>query len=68
MSSLQQNLLETPRVFLGKLCEGMPLDMTLYEERSICTIERESCEYYKLVGRVHLCNKRTYTFLPQNAG
>jgi len=65
--NLKRNLLEAPGIFLGKLCERMPLDITLYEKDSFCTINRESCEYHKSEGEAHLCNKRTYTFIPQIA-
>jgi len=65
---LEENLLEAPRLFLGKMCEEMPLDITLYEEESICTIQRESCEYHKSEKEAHLCNKKTYTFIPQLIG
>ena len=68
MESLEQDLLDTPRMFLGRLCEEMPLDITLYEEKGICTIGRETCEHNRLIGELHLCNKRTYTHLPQLIG
>jgi hypothetical protein len=63
--SLNETLLEAPKIFLGKLCERMPLNITFYEKDSFCMIKRESCGYHKLEGEAHLCNKQTYTFLLQ---
>jgi hypothetical protein len=63
---LEINLSASFKEFLGEACEKMPLDITFYEEESICVIKRDSCEYHRLEKEMHLCNKKTYTFIPLN--
>ena len=63
---LEENLLNSSKEILGKLCEDMlPLNLTLYEEGGICTLEVESCGYCKQEKKVYFCYKKTYTFLPE---
>ncbi|MDD4111357.1 MAG: hypothetical protein PHS54_07480 [Clostridia bacterium] len=46
-----------------KLCEKLPLDITLYEINGFCTKPNENCDYCeKSKDELYLCNKKTYVF------
>ncbi|MFH1365217.1 MAG: hypothetical protein ABIH28_01375 [archaeon] len=65
---LDTRLSESSKKILGIVCGRItPLDVTLYGEEGICTLEAESCEYCKLEKGVYFCYKKTYTLIPQNA-
>jgi hypothetical protein len=47
-----------------KLCENLPLDLTLYEENSFCKKPSDYCRYCKkITDSAYLCNKKTYTLM-----
>jgi predicted proteasome-type protease len=44
-----------------KLCEGLPLDFTLYERNGFCQKYNEDCNYCKKKeDDLYFCNKKTY--------
>ncbi len=44
---------------LTLICENLPYNLTLYEEKGTCKRENYSCKYYE--PKQNLCNKQTYT-------
>lgn len=43
-----------------KLCENLPLNITLYETNGICKKPNEDCNYCKKKDELYSCNKKTY--------
>lgn len=45
-----------------KLCENLPLDLTLYEKDGFCEKPNEDCDYCRKNGDdTYFCSKKTYT-------
>lgn len=45
-----------------KLCENLPLNLTLYEKDGFCRKPNNDCEYCRQNGKdSYLCNKQTYS-------
>ncbi len=49
---------------LTTLCESLPLNLTLFEEKGKCNAPSDNCEHYKLKNRIHHCYKKTSIYLP----
>ena len=45
-----------------KLCEKLPLNITLFEKDGFCGKPNNICKYYREKKNNHLCYKKTYTF------
>ncbi len=43
-----------------RICERLPLDITLYEKDGLCQKSSEECEYCRKHGQDFLCYKKTY--------
>jgi len=44
-----------------KLCEDLPLDITLFERNGFCKKPNDECDYCRKNGdNTYLCNKKTY--------
>lgn len=43
-----------------KLCEKLPLDITICEINGFCTKPNEDCNYCKKNNELYRCNKKTY--------
>jgi len=65
---LEENFSGPSKKFLGALCGGIPFSATICEKEGVCFLEEESCVYCKLEKGTYFCNKKTYTFIPQNVG
>ena len=47
-----------------KICEGLPLDKTIFEEKGRCIKPTKYCEYCKDISEImKLCYKKTFTGL-----
>jgi len=44
-----------------KLCEHLPLNLTLYEEQGRCTSPSKDCIYCREHKDILYCHKKTYT-------
>lgn len=45
-----------------RLCENLPLNITIYEIDGHCTKPNEDCNYCKKNNELYQCNKKTYVF------
>ena len=54
---------------LGKICEDLPLDITLYESKGMCTIKNMDCQYCLPTtlkrNKKYMCYKNTLFLLPE---
>lgn len=49
-----------------KLCEQLPLNITLFEKDGLCEKPNEVCDYCEqYTSKEYACNKKTYTFSPE---
>jgi hypothetical protein len=47
-------------VVVLKLCENLPRDLTLFEQKGQCKKHNEHCQYCKKNESFYLCYKKTY--------
>lgn len=64
LSKIRKQIFEGMYPFLEKVCEFLPLNITLYEKNGLCGVETDVCKYSQFLSeKGYLCKKKTYTFL-----
>ncbi len=61
---MSESLLTKCEIFFVKICEHLPYDITIFEEKGFCSKKELSlrhCQYCEKMKEEYLCKKKTYT-------